>query len=58
MLFAMKTVAMSLARFDPSIVTVNQSFIFSQIFSCPVVLSCLVLFDSVNKSLVRSWFLC
>ena len=29
----------SLVRFDPSIVTVKQSFIFSQIVSSPVVLS-------------------
>ena len=29
---------MSLVRFDPSIVTVKQSFIVSQIVSCPFVL--------------------
>ena len=45
---------MSLVRFDPSIVTVKpQSFIVSQIVSCPVVLSWLVLLDSVDKSFVR-----
>ena len=43
----------SLVSFDPSIITVNQSFIVSQIVSCPVLLSCLVLVDSVNKSFVR-----
>ena len=45
---------MSLVCFDPSTVTVNQSFIVSQIVICPVVLSWLVLLDSVNKSFVRS----
>ena len=30
---------MSLVRFDPSIVTVKQSFIVSQIVGCPVILS-------------------
>ena len=30
---------MSLVRFDPSIVTVKQSFIVSQIVGCPVNLS-------------------
>ena len=30
---------MSLVRFDPPIVTVKQSFIVSQIFSFPVILS-------------------
>ena len=44
---------MSLVRFDPSIVKVKQSSIVSQIVSSPVVLSKLVLFDSVNKSFVR-----
>ena len=44
---------MSLVYFDPSTVTVKQSFIVSQIVSCPVVLSWLVLLDSVNKSFVR-----
>ena len=34
---------MSLVYFDPSTVTVKQSFIVSQIVSCPVVLSWLVL---------------
>ena len=29
---------MSLGRFDPSIVTVKQSFIVGEIISCPVVL--------------------
>ena len=38
---------MSLVRFDPSIVTVKQSFIVSQIVSCPVVLSSFVSLDSV-----------
>ena len=41
---------MSLVRFDPSTVTVKQSFIVSQIVICPVVLSWLVLLDSVNIS--------
>ena len=36
-------------RFDPSIVTIKKSFTVSQIVSCPVVLSLLVLFHSVNK---------
>ena len=36
-------------RFDPSIVTVKQSSIVSQIVSSPVVLSLLVLLDLVNK---------
>ena len=40
---------MSLVRFDPSTVTVKQSFIVSQIVICPVVLSWLVLLDSVNN---------
>ena len=39
---------MSLVRFDPSIVKVKQSFIVSQIVSCPVVLSYFVLLDSVR----------
>ena len=43
----------SLVRFDPSIVTVKHSFIVSQIVSCPVFISWLVLLDSVNKSFVR-----
>ena len=30
---------MSLVRFDPSIVTVKQSFIVSQTVACPVILS-------------------
>ena len=53
-----------LVCFDPSIVTVKQSFIVSQIVSCPVVLAfsrslvlvlsrSLVLLDFVNKSFVR-----
>ena len=46
-----------LVRFDPSIVTVKQSSIVSQIVSSPVlvVLSELVLLDLVNKSFVRHW---
>ena len=44
-----------LVCFDPSIVTVKQSFIVSQIVSSPVVLSWLVLLDLVNKSFVRRW---
>ena len=44
---------MSLVRFDPSNVTVKQSFIVNQIVSGPVVLLHLVLIDSVNKSFVR-----
>ena len=43
----------SLVRFDPSIVLVKQSSTVSQIVSSPVVLSQLVLLDSVNKSFVR-----
>ena len=46
---------MSLVRFDPSIVTVKESFIDTQIASCLVVVSWFVLFDSVNKSFVRCW---
>ena len=41
---------MSLVRFDPSIVTVKQLFIVCQIIGCPVILSQLVLLESVNKS--------
>ena len=43
---------MSLARFISSAVTVKQSFIVIQILSCAVVLSRVVLLDSVNKLLV------
>ena len=43
---------MSLARFISSAVTVKQSFIVMQILSCAVVLSWVVLLDSVNKLLV------
>ena len=39
MLLAMKTRNQQLVRFDPSIVTVKQSSIVSQIVSSPVVLS-------------------
>ena len=39
-----------LVRFDPSIVTVKQSSMVSQIVSSPVVLSLLVLLDLVNNS--------
>ena len=39
---------MSWVRFDPSVVTVKQSFIVSQIVDCPS-----VLLASVNKSSVR-----
>ena len=42
---------MSLVDFDPSIVTVKQSFIVSQVVSCLVVLSWLVLLDSVKNRL-------
>ena len=42
---------MSLVRFDPSVVKVKQSFNVSQIVGYPVILSYLVLFESVN-----SWF--
>ena len=52
MLLAMKTRNQLLVRFDPSIVTVKQSSIVSQIVSSPVVLSLLVLLDLVNKSFV------
>ena len=44
---------MSLMCFDPSIVTIKQSFIVNQIVSCPVVHSWLVLHDPTNKSYVR-----
>ena len=44
---------MPLVRSDPSIVTVEQSFIVSQIVSCLVVLSKLILLYSVDKSFVR-----
>ena len=44
---------MSLMCFDPSIVTIKQTFIVNQIVSCPVVLSWLVLHDPTNKSFVR-----
>ena len=39
LLLAMKTRNQKLVRFDPSIVTVKQSFIVGQIVSSPVVLS-------------------
>ena len=39
MLLAMKTRNKQLVRFDPSIVTVKQSSIVSQIVSSPVILS-------------------
>ena len=44
---------MLLVRFDPSIITVKQSFIVSQIVGCPIILSLLVLLDSVNKWFAR-----
>ena len=40
-------------RFDPTIVTIKQSLIVSQILSCPVVLSYLVLLESINKLFLR-----
>ena len=43
---------MSLARFISSVVTVKQSFIVIQILSCAVLLSWVVLLDSVDKLLV------
>ena len=51
---------MSLVRFCPSIVTVKQSFIVSLIVSSSVVLSLLVLLNSVNRDLTirqrrRQW---
>ena len=45
---------MYLVRFDPSIVTVKQLFIVSQIVSSPVVLSPL---DFVNRDLQRQVFM-
>ena len=42
-----------IVRFDPTIVTVKQSLIVSQIVSCPVILSYLVLLESINKLFVR-----
>ena len=39
---------MPLVRFDPSIATVKQSFIVSQILGCPVILSLLGLLEFVN----------
>ena len=51
MLLAMKARNQKLVRFDPSIVTVKQSSIVSQI----VILSQSVLLDLVNKSFVRRW---
>ena len=42
---------MVLVSFDSSIVRVKQSFIVTQIVSCPFVLSWLVLLDSVNGRL-------
>ena len=50
----MKTRNQELVRFDPSIVTVKQSSIVSQIVSSPFVLLLLVLLDLVNKSFVTS----
>ena len=43
---------MSLVRFISSVVTVKQSFIVIQILSCAVLLSWVVLLDSVDKLLV------
>ena len=43
---------MSLARFISSAVTVKQSFIVIQILGCAVVLSWVVLLNSVNKLVV------
>ena len=51
MLLAMKARNQKLVRFDPSIVTVKQSSIVSQI----VILSWLVLLDLVNKLFIRRW---
>ena len=45
---------MSLVCLNPSIVTAKQSFIVSQIASCPVVLLYWVLVDSINKSFVSA----
>ena len=46
---------MSLVHFDPSVVTVKQSFVVNQIVGCPVIPSELVLVESVSnyKSFVR-----
>jgi len=44
---------MSLERSDPSIVTFKHTFIVSQIFGCPLILSWLVLLEAVNKSFLR-----
>ena len=49
----MKTRDVICAFRDPSVVTVKQSSIVSQIVSCPVVLLWLVLLDVVNKSFVQ-----
>ena len=51
MLLAMKARNQKLVRLDPSIVTVKQSSIVSQI----VILSWLVLLDLVNKLFIRRW---
>ena len=40
------------SHFNSSVVTVKQSFIVIQFLSCAVVLSWVVLLDSVNKLLV------
>ena len=48
---------LSLVRFDPSFVIVEQSFIVSQIVGYPVILSTAPLLESVNKSFVRCWLL-
>ena len=49
--------SLSLVRFDPPIVSEKQSFSVSQISSCPVVLSWLVLLGSFNKSFIQWRFI-
>ena len=44
-------------RFDPPVVSEKQSFSVSQISSCPVVLSWLVLLGSFNKSFIQWRFI-
>ena len=51
MLLTMETRNVICTSRDSSIVTVKKSSIISQIVSCPVVLSCLVLLNFIKKSL-------
>ena len=55
MLLAMKTLKCHWCVSIYPFVTVEQSFIASQIVGYPVILYLTVLLESVNKSFVRCW---